>query len=198
MKFKILFNFSQNWLSIEELLSERLQTLEAVLTKLEKVTIEMGFESNDEVVQNIQKQVYTSIAQTCKSLKSRIFCTMKHLSELKSWNFVPENLYKVYPFKQFFNDWHFFPCTYSSITITVTTISYLKICPSQRYWKKSFQKHSSRLLSDVLQRHVLVHFQYAKRVMYNVFFVFLLFFFFFFHIPFTCSDAICEFYICKF
>lgn len=74
----------QNWVIMKELLSERLQTLEAVLTKLEKGTIEMGFKSNDEVTQNIQKHVYTSINQTCKSLKARIFYSMKHLSGLKS------------------------------------------------------------------------------------------------------------------
>lgn len=75
---------SQNWLNIEELLSERLQSLETVLNLLNRTSVETGSKSSDEVAQNIQKQIYTSIKQTCKSLKSRVSYTMKHLSELKS------------------------------------------------------------------------------------------------------------------
>lgn len=73
----------ENWKAIATFLTEKVQNLDEALTKLMKYPLQTGLENEDNLCVKIMKQGQASLAQSCKSLKSRSQLILKLLSCLK-------------------------------------------------------------------------------------------------------------------
>ncbi|XP_017891294.1 N-alpha-acetyltransferase 25, NatB auxiliary subunit [Ceratina calcarata] len=74
-----------NWKEIAILLEERVQNLDSVLTEFEKYQLHTGLGNDeDDVSATILKHGQESLAQSCRSLKSRTQITLKLVKGLKS------------------------------------------------------------------------------------------------------------------
>ncbi|KAK2586630.1 hypothetical protein KPH14_011677 [Odynerus spinipes] len=74
----------ESWREIAVFLIEKVHNLDAALSKLEKYPLQTGLDVKDDVCATIVKQGQASLAQSCKSLKSRSQLTLKLLGSLKS------------------------------------------------------------------------------------------------------------------
>ncbi|KAI4494650.1 hypothetical protein M0804_000851 [Polistes exclamans] len=74
----------ESWKEIVAFLSEKVRNVDAALKRLEKYPFETGLDAEDAICAMIIKQGQASLAQSCKSLRSRSQLTLKLLSSLKS------------------------------------------------------------------------------------------------------------------